>query len=176
VNYEFTRFARVLISRIISKGEIMTLKETLTQHMKDAMRAKDAPRLNTIRMALAEIKKREIDHRQEGAAAESTDDDVIATLQKMIKQRKDSVAQYEKAGRQDLADIETAEINVLTAYLPQPMSDAEIDALIQAAMNDTGAKEAKDMGKLMAALKPKIAGKADMGVVSAKVKKALNPS
>ncbi|MDR1529761.1 MAG: GatB/YqeY domain-containing protein [Burkholderiales bacterium] len=146
----------------------MSLKETITEHMKDAMRAKNSERLGTIRMLIAEIKKREIDTRQE-----LNDADVVVVVDKMIKQRKDSIAQYEKANRQDLADKEQAEIDVLRAYMPQPLSDTEIDALIADAIRETGAVGAAGMGKVMAALKPKLAGRADLTTVSAKVKASL---
>ncbi|MCL2297010.1 MAG: GatB/YqeY domain-containing protein [Proteobacteria bacterium] len=148
----------------------MSLKATITEHMKDAMRAKDAARLGTIRMLLAEIKRHEIDKLKGG---EINDTDVVAIIDKMIKQRKDSATQYEAAHRPDLADIEKAEIDVLNVYMPQPLSETEIDALIRQAIDESGATGAAAMGKVMALLKPKLAGRADLTVVSAKVKALL---
>ncbi|MDR0771040.1 MAG: GatB/YqeY domain-containing protein [Burkholderiales bacterium] len=148
----------------------MSLKTTITEHMKDAMRAKDTHRLGTIRMLLAEIKRHEIDKLK---GAEINDADVIAILDKMIKQRKDSAVQYEAAKRADLADVEKAEIVVLTAYMPQPLSETEIDALIRQAIDENGADGAAAMGKVMALLKPKLTGRADLTAVSAKVKALL---
>ncbi|MDR2016219.1 MAG: GatB/YqeY domain-containing protein [Burkholderiales bacterium] len=148
----------------------MTLKATITEHMKDAMRAKDSARLGTIRMLLAEIKRHEIDKLK---GAEISDADVIATIDKMIKQRKDSAAQYETAQRPDLANIEKAEIDVLSVYMPQPLPETEIDTLIRQAINESGADGAAAMGKVMALLKPKLAGRADLTAVSAKVKTLL---
>lgn len=147
----------------------MSLKETITGHMKDAMRKKETMRLGTIRMLLSEIKKKEIDTQQE-----LNDSDVVAVIERMIKQRKDSVTQYEKANRQDLADNEKAEIKVLTVYMPQQLSEAEIDALIADVVRETGAVGASGMGKVMGVLKPKLAGRADFSQVSAKVKSLLN--
>jgi hypothetical protein len=136
--------------------------------MKDAMRAKDAPRLSTIRMLLAAVKQREVDERRELADA-----DVLAVIDKMIKQRRDSIAQFEAGHRADLAAIEEAELGVLAGYMPQPLSNAEIDALIAEAMAATGAIGAAGMGKVMAELKPRLAGRADLAAVSAKVKARL---
>jgi uncharacterized protein len=147
----------------------MSLKATVTEDMKTAMRAKDAPRLSTIRLLLAAIKQREVDERKDLADA-----DIVTVIEKMIKQRRDSVEQYEKGKRQDLADIEKAEIVVLQGYMPKAMSDAEVDAAIVAALASSGAKGMADMGKLMAVLKPQLAGKADMGKVSALVKAKLS--
>ncbi len=147
----------------------MPLKETITEHMKDAMRHKETLRLGTIRMLLSEIKKKEIDTRQE-----LDDSGVVAVVEKMIKQRKDSVEQYEKANRQDLADNEKAEIEVLTAYMPQQLSEAEVDALIAETIQETGAQGAAGMGKVMGVLKAKLAGRADFSQVSAKVRALLN--
>ena len=146
----------------------MSLKATITEDMKQAMRAKDAARLSTIRMLLAAVKQREVDERKELADA-----DVLAVIDKMIKQRRDSIAQFEAGKRPDLAAAERAELDVLGAYLPKPYSDAEIDAMIAAAIAATGAAGAAGMGKVMADLKGKLAGRADMGVVSAKVKARL---
>ncbi|HEX7812784.1 MAG TPA: GatB/YqeY domain-containing protein [Burkholderiales bacterium] len=147
----------------------MSLKATVTEDMKSAMRAKDAPRLSTIRLLLAAIKQREVDERKDLGDA-----DIVAVIEKMIKQRRDSVEQYEKGKRQDLADVEKAEIVVLQGYMPKAMSDAEVDAAIVAALAASGAKSVADMGKLMAVLKPQLAGKADMGKVSALVKAKLS--
>jgi len=146
----------------------MTLKAKITEDMKDAMRAKDAPRLSTIRMLLAAVKQREVDERRDLADA-----DVLVVIDKMIKQRRDSIAQFEAGHRADLAAIEKAELAVLAGYMPQPLSDAEIDALIAEAMAATGAIGAAGMGKVMAELKPRLAGRADLAAVSAKVKARL---
>ena len=146
----------------------MTLKTRIQDEMKDAMRAKDAARLSTIRLLLAAIKQREVDERRELG-----DGDVLAVVDKMIKQRRDSVAQFEAGRREDLAAAERAEIAVLQAYLPAQASDAEIDAAIAEAIAATGAAGAAGIGKVMAILKPKLAGKADMAAVSAKVKAKL---
>jgi len=146
----------------------MTLKTRITEDMKDAMRAKDAPRLSTIRMLLAAVKQREVDERRELADA-----DVLAVIDRMIKQRRDSIAQFEAGHRADLAAVETAELAVLAAYMPQPFTDAEVDALIVEAIASTGAVGAAGMGKVMAALKPRLAGRADLAAVSAKVKNKL---
>jgi uncharacterized protein len=146
----------------------MSLKAKITEDMKDAMRAKDAPRLSTIRMLLAAVKQREVDERREQADA-----DVIAVIDKMIKQRRDSIAQFEAGHRADLAAVEKAELEVLAGYMPRPLSDAEIDALIAEAMATTGATGAAGMGKVMAELKPRLAGRADLAAVSAKVKARL---
>jgi len=146
----------------------MTLKAKITEDMKDAMRAKDAPRLSTIRMLLAAVKQREVDERRDLADA-----DVLVVIDKMIKQRRDSIAQFEAGHRADLAAIEKAELAVLAGYMPQPLSDAEIDALIAEAMAATGATGAAGMGKVMAELKPRLAGRADLAAVSAKVKARL---
>jgi len=146
----------------------MSLKARITEDMKAAMRARETERLGTIRLLLAAIKQREVDER-----VEVDDVGVTAVIEKMIKQRKDAIGQYEAAGRQDLADREQAEIGVLTAYMPQPFSAAEIAALIQQARAETGAAGAKDMGRMMAWLKPRLAGRADMTAVSGLVKAAL---
>ena len=146
----------------------MTLKAQITEDMKDAMRAKDAPRLSTIRMLLAAVKQREVDERRELADA-----DVVAVIDRMIKQRRDSIAQFEAGHRADLAAVEKAELEVLAGYMPRPLSDAEIDALIAEAMAASGATGAAGMGKVMAELKPRLAGRADLAAVSAKVKARL---
>ena len=146
----------------------MTLKERITEDMKSAMRASDKERLSTIRMVQAAIKQREVDERI------SLDDaQVLAVLEKMVKQRRESIAAFEQGGRADLADKEKAEIAVLSAYLPEQLSEAEVDALIRAAIAETGAASMKDMGKVMGAVKAKAAGRADMGAVSARIKAAL---
>jgi uncharacterized protein len=146
----------------------VTLKERLTEDMKAAMRASDKERLSTIRMAQAAIKQREVDER-----IALDDAQVIAVLEKMIKQRRESIVQFEQGGRADLADKEKAEITLLQSYLPAQLSAAEVDALIQEAIASTGAASMKDMGKVMAAVKAKAAGRTDMGAVSARIKAAL---
>ena len=137
--------------------------------MKAAMRAKDAARLSTIRLLLAAIKQREVDER-----IELEDAAILGVIEKMLKQRRESIVQFEKGARQDLADVEKAEIQVLSAYMPAQMSDAEIQKQIDSVISETGASSAKDMGKVMAALKARLAGKADMGKVSALVKGKLS--
>lgn len=134
-----------------------------------AMKAKDKPRLATVRLILAAIKQVEVDERKE-----LTDEDTLAILTKMVKQRKDSVAQYESAGRTDLADVEKAEIDVIQDFLPQPLSSDEIAALIDEAISSSGAAGMQDMGKVMGQLKSKIQGRADMGAVSGQVRARLN--
>jgi uncharacterized protein YqeY len=146
----------------------MSLKAQLTDDMKNAMRAKESERLATIRLILAEIKRKEVDER-----IELDDTQVTAVVEKMIKQRKDSITQFEAGGRQDLADIEKAELVILSAYMPAGLSDEEVDAEVKAAVAASGAAGPQDMGKVMAILKPKLAGRADMTAVSAQVKKAL---
>ncbi|ATG72763.1 glutamyl-tRNA amidotransferase [Zobellella denitrificans] len=146
----------------------MSLKDQLSEQQKNAMRAKDKARLGTLRMLMAEIKQKEIDSR------ETLDDDgIIAVITKMVKQRKDAAGQFEQAGRQDLADNERQEIVVLQEFLPQPLTEAELDALLTQAIADTGAAGMQDMGKVMAVLKPQIQGRADMGKVSAIIKARL---
>jgi uncharacterized protein len=147
----------------------MTLKERITEDMKAAMRAKEADRLSTIRMLLAACKQREVDER-----IELDDAAVVGIVDKLIKQRKDSIAAFQQAGRTDLADKESAEVAVLTAYLPQRLSADEINAEIAALVAELGAAGPGDMGKVMGAAKAKLAGKADMGLVSAAVKQALS--
>jgi len=149
----------------------MTLKARITEDMKDAMRAKDTARLSTIRLLLAGIKQREVDERKE-----LTDADVLAVIDKMVKQRRDSIAQFEAGKRMDLVAIEQAELEVLQGYLPKQLADAEIDALVAEAIGTTGAASPAGMGKVMAELKPKLAGRADMTLVSAKVKAKLAAS
>ncbi len=144
------------------------LKQSLTEAMKDAMRAKDKERLGAIRLILAEIKRIEVDER-----AEIEDDRVLAILDKMVKQRKDSAEQYRQAGREDLAAIEDAEIRVIQGFLPAALSDEELDRLIKMAVEQSGASSMQDMGKVMGVLKPQVQGRADMGAVSQKVKAQL---
>ena len=147
----------------------MTLKERITEDMKAAMRARDGARLSAIRLLLAAMKQKEVDERVE------LDDAAVTTIiEKLLKQRKDSASQYEAANRIDLADQEKFEIGVLTAYMPQPFSAEEVAALVKQAVAETGAAGSKDMGKVMAWLKPKLAGRADMTGVSGLVKAALN--
>ena len=146
----------------------MSLKEQITEDMKTAMRAKDTARLGTIRLLQAAMKQKEVDDR-----VELDDTAVIAIVDKLIKQRKDSVAAYESANRQDLADIERNEMKVLEVYLPQRLSAEEITAAVQAIVAQVGATGPGDMGKMMGAVKTQLAGKADMGLVSAAVKAAL---
>ena len=147
----------------------MLLRAQIAEDMKTAMRAKDAPRLSAIRLLLASLKQREVDER-----IELTDTDVLAIIEKMIKQRRDSIEQFEKGGRQDLVDKEQFEITVLQGYMPAAMSAAEVDAAVTDAISSSGAKLMADMGKVMALLKPKLAGRADMGKVSALVKTKLS--
>ncbi len=146
----------------------MSLKARITEDMKAAMKAKEAAKLSAIRLLNAAIKQKEVDER-----IELDDTAVAAVIEKLVKQRKDSVTQYEAANRQDLADIEKAEIEILSAYLPEKMSSAEVAAAVAAAVVQTGAKGPADMGKLMGVLKPQLAGKADMAEVSKLVKAAL---
>jgi len=146
----------------------MSMKQQLTEDMKAAMKAGEKHKLGVIRLINAAIKQREVDER-----IELDDTAVIAVLDKMVKQRKDSVSQFEAANREDLAEIERAEIVVIEAYLPAKMGEAEIVAAIQAAIAETGASGPADMGKLMGALKPKLAGQADMGLVAKLVKQQL---
>ena len=146
-----------------------TLKERITEDMKAAMRAAEKERLSTIRMLQAAIKQREVDER-----IVLDDGQVLSVIEKMIKQRKESIAQFEQGGRADLAAREQAEIELLQAYLPAQLSDAEVDALIKDAIASTGAASVKDMGKVMAMVKAKAAGRTDMGAVSARIKAALS--
>ncbi len=136
--------------------------------MKAAMRSGDKPRLQTIRLILSAVKQQEVDTREE-----QSDDDIIASLTKMQKQRRESISQFKKAGRQDLVDKEEQELAVISEFLPAALSDDEIDKLIAQAINTSGASSIKDMGKVMGILKPQLAGRADMGAVSAKIKSAL---
>jgi uncharacterized protein YqeY len=146
----------------------MTLKARVTEDMNSAMRARDAERLGAIRLLLAAIKQREVDER-----IELSDADVVAVIEKMLKQRRDSISQFEAAKRNDLADKEKFEVSVLQTYMPQALSEAEVTDMVIAAIAETGAAGVKDMGKIMAIIKPKVAGKADMGKVSALIKAKL---
>jgi|SRR5581483_9488231 uncharacterized protein YqeY len=147
----------------------MSLKDRITDDMKSAMRAGEKDRLATIRLALAALKQREVDER-----IVLDDSQVLAVIEKMIKQRKEAITQFEAGGRADLVAKESAEIRVLQTYLPAQMSDAEIDAVIAEAIASTGATSIKDMGKVMGAVKAKAQGKADMGAVSARIKQKLS--
>jgi uncharacterized protein YqeY len=144
------------------------LKARVTEDMKAAMRAKDAPRLSAIRLILAAVKQREVDERKD-----LTDADIVAVLDKMGKQRRDSISQYDAAGRQDLADAERFELNLLQEYMPKALSDAEIEQAVDAALAESGAASPQDMGKVMGLLKPRLAGRADMTAVSQRVKARL---
>ena len=146
----------------------MSLKIRITEDMKAAMKAKDAQRLGTVRLLLSAMKQREVDERIELA-----DTDILAILEKMLKQRRDSIAQYEAGGRQDLVAVEKFEISVLSGYMPQQLSAEEVAAAVAEAITAAGATGPQDMGKVMAVLKPKLAGKADIGAVSALVKAKL---
>lgn len=149
----------------------MGLKQQITDDMKAAMRAKEAGKLNTIRLIIADIKRKEVDER-----IEVTDEQALVIIEKMIKQRKDSITQFEAGGRQDLADIEKAELEVLTGYMPAGLSDEQIAAEVAAAVAESGAAGPQDMGKVMAIVKPKMPKGTDMGAVSALIKKALQPA
>ena len=145
------------------------LKSRITEDMKAAMRNGDKSRLQTIRLILSAVKQQEVDTRKE-----QSDDDIVASLTKMQKQRRESIGQFENAGRQDLVDKEKQELEVISEYLPEALSEDEIDQLISEAMTASGASSIKDMGKVMGILKPKLAGRADMGAVSAKIKSSLS--
>ena len=147
----------------------MSLKNQITEDMKTAMRAKDSARLGAIRLLLSAIKQREVDER-----IELTDADVISVIEKMLKQRRDSITAFESANRVDLADIEKYEVGVLQTYMPKQMSDDEIDAIINQVIADSGASGAKDMGKVVGLVKPLVAGMADMGKVSGLIKTKLS--
>jgi uncharacterized protein YqeY len=146
----------------------MSLKDQITEDMKNAMRAKDTARLGTIRLLLAAMKQKEVDER-----IELDDGAVVAIIEKLIKQRKDSISQFQAAKRDDLVAIENAELIVLQAYMPEQMSEAEVAAVVAKAVAEVGASGPQDMGKVMGLVKSQLAGKADMGVVSAQVKAAL---
>jgi uncharacterized protein YqeY len=152
----------------------MTLKERINNEMKDAMRAGQKDRLAVIRLINAAIKQREVDELGAAGREKGLDEpQVIATLEKMIKQRRESIVQYEAGNRADLAAKEQAEIDIIKAYLPEALSEAEVDALIASAIAETGAASIKDMGKVVGIIKAKAAGRADMGAVSAKIKQKL---
>ncbi|QKT03172.1 GatB/YqeY domain-containing protein [Ectothiorhodospiraceae bacterium 2226] len=144
------------------------LKQRIEEDMKAAMRAKDKERLGTIRLILSAIKQREVDERKTLDEAE-----ILAVLDKMVKQRRESIAQYEQAGRDDLAAKEAAELDVLNGYLPAPLSDDELDQLIAQAVTESGAESVRDMGKVMGILRPKVQGRADMKAVSERIKGQL---
>jgi len=150
-------------------SETDSLKKRIEGDMKAALRAGDKRRLGTIRLILAAIKQREVDER-----IVLDDAQVLAVLDKMAKQRRESVAQYQAAGRQDLMEQELFELEVIQGYMPAPLSEAELDALISAAVTETGASSIKDMGKVMGVLKPRVQGRADMGAVSARIKAILS--
>ena len=145
------------------------LKTRINDDVKTAMRSKDKERLGTLRLLTAAIKQIEVDER-----IELNDDQIIAVIEKMLKQRKDSIEQFEKAGRNELAEIEIKEVAILKEFMPEQLSDADVDALIDEAITATGASEMKEMGKVMGMLKAKLAGKADMGAVSGKIKAKLS--
>ncbi len=147
----------------------MSLKEKITEDMKTAMRAKETARLGAIRLLLSAMKQREVDER-----IELTDADIVAIIEKMLKQRRDSISQYKAANRQDLVDVEEFEVSVLQTYMPQQLSEAEIMAAIAEAITATGAAGPQDMGKVMGVVKPKLAGRADMGKVSGLIKAQLS--
>ncbi|NCN88717.1 MAG: GatB/YqeY domain-containing protein [Gallionella sp.] len=147
----------------------MSLKTQIIEDMKTAMRARETARLGAIRLLLAALKQREVDER-----IELTDADVLAIIDKMLKQRRDSISQYKAANRQDLVDVEEFEVSVLQTYMPQQMNEAEIAAAVDQAISASGAAGVKDMGKVMAILKPQLAGRADLGKVSGLVKSQLS--
>lgn len=146
----------------------MTLKAQISEDMKSAMKAGDKDRLKVLRLMLAAIQQIEIDKR-----VELDDSGVLGVLDKMVKQRRDSISQFKNGGREDLADIELAEITVLKTYLPEQLGEAEVDKIIDQAIKDSGAESIRDMGKVMGQVKAKAAGRADMGAISAKVKERL---
>jgi uncharacterized protein YqeY len=147
----------------------LSLKAKITEDMKTAMRAKDSARLGAIRLLQAAIKQREVDER-----IELNDSDVLAAIEKMLKQRRDSISAYEGANRHDLADVEKFEVSVLQTYLPQQLTDAEVAGLLEQAITETGADGIKDMSKVMAAIKPLVVGRADMGKLSGLIKTRLS--
>ena len=147
----------------------MSIRQTISDDMKTFMRAKDTARLGAIRLLQASIKQKEVDER-----IELNDDQILAVIQKMLKQRKDSIEAYQQANRQDLIDQEQLEIEVLTKYMPEPLSDEEINQFIEEAIVTTGAADMKDMGKVVGVLKSKVAGRADMGEVSKLVRQKLS--
>ena len=146
----------------------MSLKAQISEDMKNAMRAKDSARLGTIRLLQAAIKQREVDER-----IELDDGSIIAVIEKMLKQRRDSIAAYESANRNDLADVEKFEVSILQTYLPQQLTEDEIKGILEKVVAETGAAGIKDMSKVMAAIKPLVAGRADMGKISGLIKTRL---
>jgi uncharacterized protein len=148
-----------------------SLKDQLTAQMKEAMRAKDKERLGAIRLILAEFKRIEVDERPEGGIS---DERALTVLDKMVKQRRDSIEQFTQAGRTDLVGQEEFELGIIQGFMPQPLSSEEVDAFIDSALSDSGAQSIKDMGKVMGLLKPKMQGRTDMGKVSTKIKERLN--
>lgn len=150
-------------------AEASPLKVKIQDSVKDAMRAKDKDRLGTLRQITAAIKQLEVDNRQD-----LSDDDIIVVLTKMTKQRKDSLSQFEQAGREDLAVIERAELAIIEEFLPTPLTESELEAAIASAIAESGASSIKDMGAVMNVLRPKVQGRADMGAVSSQVKAALS--
>jgi hypothetical protein len=154
---------------LVAGDTVMSLKEQINEDMKAAMRARESARLSAIRLLMAAIKQREVDER-----VALDDAGVVGVIEKMLKQRRDSIAQFEAAKRQDLADAEQREIEVLAAYMPQALSPAEVEAIIAEAVAASGAKSVADMGKVMALVKPKLAGRADMGQASGLVKAVLS--
>jgi len=160
----------VFIESFDARSEnIMSLKNSLTEAMKEAMRAKDKPRLGAIRLVLAEVKRVEVDER-----ITVSDERLVSILDKMVKQRRDSISQYQTAGRSELAEVESYEISVIQEFLPTALTNDEINQLIASAIAQSGAESMRDMGKVMGILKPQIQGRADGGVVSGLVKSALN--
>lgn len=147
----------------------MTIKDQISDDMKSAMRARERERLAILRMLRSAIQQREIDDQ-----AELDDAGVLATIEKMVKQRRDAEQQYRDADRTELADAEAAEIAMLASYLPEQLTDAELDTMVMAAIDETGAESMRDMGRVMGVLKPKVQGRADMGAVSGKVKARLS--
>ena len=145
------------------------LKKSITDDMKSAMKAKDRQALKAVRMILEAIKKKEIDER-----IELDDAQVMTVIQKMVKQRKDSISQFSDAGRTDLVEIEEAELEIINNYMPEQLSDEEVESVVDRAINDSGANSMKDMGKLMGMLKPRLQGKADMSIVSQLIKSRLS--
>ncbi len=146
----------------------MGLKEKIMQDMKEAMKAKDTAKVSTLRLLISEIKNKEIDKR-----GELTDDEILAVIQKAVKQRKESIEQYEKAGRSDLVEKEKKELEILEAYLPQPLSEEELEAIIDEAIKEAQATSVKDMGKVMKIVMPKVRGRADGKIVNQKVREKL---
>lgn len=146
----------------------MNLKERISEDMKTAMKSRETDRLAAIRLILAALKQKEVDER-----IELSDTDVVTIIEKMLKQRRDSISQFESAGRNDLADKEKFEVSILQAYMPQPLTDEEVATIVASAVTESGASSVKDMGKVMGLVKSKVAGRADMGKVSALIKTKL---